>query len=224
MAIIFAVGCCMTWPVLFPVNGIHLNLYTRAKQIATGGAGQTGLDILSFSNVTGNKNRYFADVFIGWLFIGFVLWYFTRELLHFKTTRQEYLRRPEVSAQIAQRTILLTSIPSDMLSVAKLTEVFGSNVEKVWLNRNHKALAKMVENRNKDAMILEGAENKLIKKCNKIAAKKGPKEVPEGERIWTAYLPEKKRPHHKLGYPVISMLIGKKVHYILSLRRALVDC
>ena len=141
-----------------------------------------------------------------------MLWLFTRELLHFKKSRQEYLRRPEISAQIAQRTILLTSIPSDMLSVAKLTEVFGPHVEKVWLNRNHKDLAKMVKNRNKDANILEGAENKLIKKCNKIAVKKGRKEVPEGESIWSVYLPEKKRPHHKLGYPVISMLFGKKVH------------
>lgn len=33
------VGCLITWPILFPVN-------------ATGGGGQSGLDILSFSNLT----------------------------------------------------------------------------------------------------------------------------------------------------------------------------
>ena len=38
--------------------------------IATGGGGQTGLDILSFSNIAGNRNRYFAHVFVGWFFIG----------------------------------------------------------------------------------------------------------------------------------------------------------
>ena len=38
--------------------------------IATGGGGQTGLDIISFSNIVGNKDRYFAHVFVGWFFIG----------------------------------------------------------------------------------------------------------------------------------------------------------
>ena len=38
--------------------------------VATGGGGQTGLDILGFSNISVNKDRYFAQVFVGWLFIG----------------------------------------------------------------------------------------------------------------------------------------------------------
>lgn len=147
------------------------------------------------------------------LTVGFVLWFFTRELLLFKKTRQEYLRRPEVASQVASRTILLTAIPKDMLSVAKLTEIFGPNVEKVYINRNHKKLQKLVDERNKDANILENSETKLIKKVNKIALKKGRKEVPENHEgtITSLYIPDKKRPHHKLGYPVISMLIGKKV-------------
>jgi hypothetical protein len=54
--IICFVGCCLTFPVLFPVNG-------------TGGGGQQQLDILSFSNIGKNgKNRYYAHVFIGWIF------------------------------------------------------------------------------------------------------------------------------------------------------------
>jgi len=115
---------------------------------------------------------------------------------------------------MSSRTILLTAIPKDMLSVAKLTEIFGSSVEKVWINRNHKKLQKLVDTRNKDANILENSETKLIKKVNKIAIKKGRKEVPENHEgtITSLYIPDKKRPHHKLGYPVISMLIGKKVY------------
>jgi hypothetical protein len=147
------------------------------------------------------------------LFIGFTLWWFTRELLSFKKIRQEYLRRPEIASQIAQRTILLTSIPKDMLSVEKLTAIFGSQVEKIWINRKYKKLEKLVEERNKDADILEGAENKLITTVNKIALKKGRKEVPEnyGKNISTLYIEDKKRPHHKLGKPVIKLLFGKKV-------------
>lgn len=52
------VGCCITWPVLFPVN-------------ATGGAGKTELDILSFANISENsKNRYYAHALLSWVFFG----------------------------------------------------------------------------------------------------------------------------------------------------------
>jgi len=50
------VGAIITWPILFPVN-------------ATGGGGQSGLDILSFSNVQ-NQARYFAHVLMAWVFFG----------------------------------------------------------------------------------------------------------------------------------------------------------
>jgi len=50
------IGCVITWPILFPVN-------------ATGGGGQKQLDILSFSNIgKAGKNRYYAHVFLGWIF------------------------------------------------------------------------------------------------------------------------------------------------------------
>lgn len=48
------VGCCITWPVLFPIN-------------ATGGAGEKQLDLLTFGNVA-NKQRYYAHTFVGWIF------------------------------------------------------------------------------------------------------------------------------------------------------------
>ncbi len=54
--VICFVGCLITWPILFPVN-------------ATGGGGQNQLNLLSFSNVTGNKYRYLAHTFIAWIFI-----------------------------------------------------------------------------------------------------------------------------------------------------------
>lgn len=50
------VGCFITWPVLFPVN-------------ATGKGGQIELDLLSFGNIV-DKNRYYAHVFIAWIFLG----------------------------------------------------------------------------------------------------------------------------------------------------------
>jgi hypothetical protein len=50
------VGCCITWPILFPVN-------------ATGGNGLTQFQLLTMSNVA-NKARYFAHALVAWLFLG----------------------------------------------------------------------------------------------------------------------------------------------------------
>lgn len=50
------VGCCITWPVLFPVN-------------ATGHGGQSQLDILSMSNVT-NPWRFWAHAGCACIYFG----------------------------------------------------------------------------------------------------------------------------------------------------------
>lgn len=44
------IGCLITWPILMPIH-------------ATGGNGNTQLDILSFSNVK-DQNRYFANAIV----------------------------------------------------------------------------------------------------------------------------------------------------------------
>lgn len=50
------IGCCITFPVLWPVN-------------ATGGAGNEQFDMLNISNVS-TFGRYFAHCFISWIFVG----------------------------------------------------------------------------------------------------------------------------------------------------------
>ena len=57
ITLICFVGCCITFPVLFPVN-------------ATGDGDQEQLDLLSFSNIGKDRNRYYPHVFIGWIFFG----------------------------------------------------------------------------------------------------------------------------------------------------------
>ena len=94
-----------------------------------------------------------------------------------------------------------------------MKEIFGAHVEKIWINRDFGDLQDLVDERNKDALMLEGAETSLIKDVNKIAIKKGRKDKPEGseKNITSLYIEDKKRPHHKLGKPVIKLLFGKKV-------------
>jgi len=50
------VGCCITWPILFPVN-------------ATGGAGEQQLNVLTLSNVE-SPWRFFAHAGCAWLYFG----------------------------------------------------------------------------------------------------------------------------------------------------------
>jgi hypothetical protein len=56
LAVMSFVGCCITWPILFPVN-------------VTGGGRQSQLDALSFSNVQ-NPNLYYAHTCAAYLFLG----------------------------------------------------------------------------------------------------------------------------------------------------------
>lgn len=56
IVLICVVGCCLTWPILLPVN-------------YTGGGDSSQLDKLSFSNVLGG-NRLYAHAIIGGLFFG----------------------------------------------------------------------------------------------------------------------------------------------------------
>lgn len=54
------VGCCITFPVLFPIN-------------ITGGGGKSQLDILTLGNVTNNYYKMFAHTGCAYLFFGKIL-------------------------------------------------------------------------------------------------------------------------------------------------------
>jgi Cytosolic domain of 10TM putative phosphate transporter len=118
---------------------------------------------------------------------GFMLWYMSKELFQFKKLRQHYILRSNTSSS---PTILLTSIPKNMLSVAALTDYFGPNVF-VSINLDHTRLDELVKQRLKLARMLEGWETSFITKINGMALKKGAIEVRElgdisslGPRIW----------------------------------------
>ncbi|KFY30521.1 hypothetical protein V493_01858 [Pseudogymnoascus sp. VKM F-4281 (FW-2241)] len=206
-------GCLITWPVLFPVN-------------ATGGNGAQGLNMLAFGNLnkdTDGKYRMYAHVFIGWIFFAFVQLMVCRESIFYINLRQAFLLSPVYANRISSRTVLFTSVPEAYLDEAKLRKVFGDEVQHVWITRDTEALDKLVEERDKTAYKLEGAETKLIKLANKErlkAAKKGAAndEEPvvatadsESGSIAARWLPTKKRPTHRTG---LLGLFGAKVDSI----------
>ncbi|OBT49950.1 hypothetical protein VE04_09624 [Pseudogymnoascus sp. 24MN13] len=207
-------GCLITWPVLFAAN-------------AAAGNGAQGLNILAFGNLnksTDGKNRMYAHVFIGWIFFAFVQLMVCRESIFYINLRQAFLLSPVYANRISSRTVLFTSVPDVYLEEAKLRAAFDDEVKHVWITRDTKELDELVEERDKTAFRLEGAETKLIKLANKErlkAAKKSGSSNDEEPVVATAdtesgsiaarWLPSKKRPTHRTG---VLGLFGPKVDSI----------
>ncbi|KAE8448898.1 hypothetical protein EG329_008694 [Mollisiaceae sp. DMI_Dod_QoI] len=209
LTVICFFGAVITWPVLFPVN-------------ATAGGGQKQFDLLSFSNIPkSGKNRYYAHVFIGWIFFSFVMYIITRETIYFINLRHAYLLSPFNAARISSRTVLFTDVPVEYLSQEKLHGLFGATIARTWLATDCKDLEDKVEERDKDALKLEGAEMKLIQTANKRRIKrekknakiKAPADNGDAELAiaGSQFMKPKDRPTHRLGK---IPLIGKKVDTI----------
>ncbi|KAL8749770.1 MAG: hypothetical protein Q9199_007489 [Rusavskia elegans] len=202
------VGCCITWPVLFPIN-------------ITGGGGQKQLNLLTFGNVV-DKNRYYAHVFIAWIFLGFVFYMVARESIYYVNLRQAYLLSPLYSSRMSSRTVLFTSVPKEYLDEGLLRRMFGRGLKNLWIANDCEEIEELVEERDKVAMKLEAAETKLIKLANttriKSMKKGGQSSGPLGNAdeangesgsVAAKWVPTKKRPTHRL-----KPLIGKKVDTI----------
>ncbi|KAK7956170.1 uncharacterized protein PG986_005392 [Apiospora aurea] len=207
------VGCCILWPILFPVN-------------ATGGGGQEQLNILSYSNINtdtpGGKNRFYAHCFAAWLFYGFVMYMVLRECIYYINLRQAFLLSPLYANRISSRTVLFVSVPAAYLDESRLRKVFGEEtVKNIWITGDTKELEELVKERDKVAMKLEKAEVKLLKLANgerlKSIKKGGADERAEVSHdaepgsLSARWVPNKKRPTHRLG---ALGLVGKKVDTI----------
>lgn len=193
-SIICLLGCILVWPILFPVDATNSN-------------GNKQLDILTFGNVK-NKWRYFAHVFISWLFFGTVIFIIYRELVYYTTFRHALQSTPLYDSLLSSRVLLLTEIPDVSVEEPKLREFFPTATN-VWYARDYTDLNKLIEQRTKLANKYEKALNGVLTKANTLRLKceKKNKAVPQPEDDLNKYLKDgKKRPTHKLKF-----LIGKKV-------------
>lgn len=213
--IITFVGCVITWPILFPVY-------------ATGKADppRKQLDIITFGNVnpdTSDGYRYYATAIVAWIYLSFIFFLVTREMIFYVNLRQAYLLSPLYSERISSRTVLFQSVPENMANETKIRRMFGDQLKNVWIASDAEHLEDMVEERTKAAMKLEAAETKLIKLCNQARlkqVKKGqlntealqnpdPEFARESGSVAARWISPKQRPTHRL-----KPLIGKKVDTI----------
>lgn len=189
------VGALLTWPILFPVN-------------ATGGGGESGLDILSFSNVA-NPTRYFAHALMAWVFFGMVMFVVGRETLYLAKVRQAYLLSTWSASRISQRTVLFTNVPNEYQSLEAIHKLFPK-VAQVWLVPDVDELEDDMEELEKIVPKLEASEIKFMKKVNKKQNKKSGEKDEEFEKGL--------RPTHRT-----KPLIGKKVDSIQQYCRDIQD-
>lgn len=159
-SVILFVGCCITFPILWPVN-------------ATGGGTGKELDLLSISNIASDSaGRYFAHCFVAWIFVAFIFFMVTREHLYYINLRQAYLFSPAYASRISSRTVLFTAVTPDLLQKEKVRTMFGRDkVKNVWIATDTKELEEKVKDRDGAAMKLEAAETKLIIMANKARNK-----------------------------------------------------
>ncbi|KAL4787043.1 hypothetical protein BJX76DRAFT_345877 [Aspergillus varians] len=205
----FFIGCLITWPVLLPIH-------------ALGGAGNTQLDALSFSNVK-DKNHYYAHAVMGCVYFSFVFYTVTRESIFYAHLRQAYLNSPVYADRISSRTVLFMSVPEDYKSEKKLRQVFGDTIHRIWITSDCKELDKKVKERDKFAHRLERLETKLIRSANSIhlkLIKAGTlpcTDCADSESSGSAMYKDIRRPTHRLKF------FGEKIDSIRWLREKLVN-
>ncbi|GIJ85179.1 transmembrane protein 63C [Aspergillus pseudoviridinutans] len=150
-------GCLITWPILIPIH-------------VTGGAGNTQLDALSFSNVK-DPTRYYAHAIMACVLFTYVFYVVTRESLFYANLRQAYLNSPAYVRRISSRTVLFMSVPEDYKNEPKLRQVFGDSIRKIWITSDCKELMKKVNKRDNFAYRLEKAETNFIRAANSARLK-----------------------------------------------------
>ncbi|KAI1139198.1 DUF221-domain-containing protein [Hypoxylon sp. FL0543] len=198
------VGCCITWPILIPVN-------------ATGGGSSTELDKIGIGNVK-EKDRFYAHAIIAWVFLGFVMFTVARERLWLIGLRQAWILSKPVANRLSSRTVLFLCAPRDALEENNIHRYFGDGALRIWPAVKTEALQSLVSSRKSKIEQLEAAEMSLIRRANREGRKHAKQIHSQDEHLNYDVLPDsvKKsiRPKHK---PNVSPL-DEKVDSIEWLR------
>ncbi|KAI3402663.2 hypothetical protein KGF56_004544 [Candida oxycetoniae] len=181
-ALLFLFGI-LSWIILLPVN-------------ATNGNGNKGFDQLSIANVK-NQRRYYAHVFIGWIWYGMVMFVIHRELFFFNSLKNAVLSSPKYAMKLSSRTVLFQSVPDVLLDEKQIFKIFNG-VKRIYVARTSRELEEKVNQRAKLVNKLEVAENKLLKMAVKAQMKAEKKRITlEPPDELSTYVPQKKRPRCK---------------------------
>ncbi|KAG0687859.1 hypothetical protein C6P40_001759 [Pichia californica] len=191
----FGLGGMLLWIILFPVN-------------ATNGKGETGLNQLGISNV-GSVGRYYAHVFMSWIYYSAIMFTIYRELHFYTNIRNLILSTPKYAKKLSSRVVIFQTVPDQYLDEIEFFKLFGG-VKRIWVAKISRELTKKVKERENLCNLLEIQLNKLLIKSvkEKLKAEKNGQNIePENELV--CYIPQKKMPTIRL-----KKFIGKKVDLI----------
>mgnify|MGYP003361689433 CR=1 FL=1 len=188
MFFISLLGCFILLPILLPVN-------------ATNGFNLKGFSLLSMSNVS-NHNRFYAHIFLSWIYFGLILWVIYREMYYYTTMRHAVQLSPLIQSLISSKTVILTDCDMSTLDEDVIRREFD-NIDTVTIGKNFNELEKNCQERDKISMKLENTLNKQINKSMKKVTKWSKKGISVEDGLeskpkedFQSYT--KKRPHHKL--------------------------
>jgi hypothetical protein len=176
----FGAGGILTWIILLPVN-------------ATGGNNETGLDQLSLSNCK-SVGRYYAHVFISWIYYSAIMFTIYRELHFYTNLRYLLLSTPYYSKKLSSRVVIFQVVPDQYLDELEFFKLFDG-IKKIWIAKVSKKLTKKIKERDELVNNLENQLNKLLKNAMKIKIKKDLKnEKIDLENELVCYIPQNKWP------------------------------
>ncbi|TKA71136.1 hypothetical protein B0A55_08214 [Friedmanniomyces simplex] len=197
---ICVVGCCLTWPILFPIH-------------ATGGGKATQLDRLTTGNIV-RKGHWWAHVAVAWVFflgiVAFIAW----ERLRLIGIRQAYYLSDEYASRLSSRTVLWVNAPRDACQPENMQKCFGEDATKLWAVRDTGDLESLIEKRNGAAYALERAELDLIIQAVKLHKDKGQLALANGANGGSDLESQHPVPRRKRPTQRETPLVGKKVDAI----------
>ncbi|KAI2603260.1 DUF221-domain-containing protein [Hypoxylon fragiforme] len=151
------VGCCLTWPILMPIN-------------ATGGGSSTELDKIGIGNIK-KKSHYYAHAVMACVFFSFVMFTIVRERFWLIGLRQAWTLSKPVSRRLSSRTVLFLSAPRDSLEQSNIHRFFGEEALRVWPVAKIDAIESLVSSRKSKVEQLEAAEMSLIRRAYRAGKK-----------------------------------------------------
>lgn len=200
------VTCILVFPILLPVN-------------ATNGRGFQGFELLAFANVT-NHNRFYAHVFLSWLFFGLLLYVIYKELYYYVVVRHAVQTTPLYDGLLSSRTVVVTELSESYAHPGEMEKRFP-RASKIVFAADHSQLQDYCKDRAKTAAKYENTLNKILNKAvkkNLKAQKKGTLDElyhngSEPQDMLETYVPTNKRPKQRIG-KVKLPFFSKKVDLI----------
>jgi hypothetical protein len=195
---ICVIGCCLTWPILIPIN-------------ASGGGTSSELDKTTIGNVS-DKKKLYSHAVLAWVFFSFVMFTIARERLWLIGLRQAWNSSEQNAKRLSSRTVLFLSAPKEALEERNLQRYFGEDAIRIWPATSVEELEKLVSERNSNVEKLESAEVSLIRTVNKKARKERRDPVGQaGNRVSYDSLPDNLkrslRPKHTLTKPPVGQQV-----------------